>query len=565
LKNSYDSFRIALDKSEKGYVHVAKGKGAVASVSKKATEIAIDILKNGGNAFDASFALAFALAVCHPQAGNIGGGGYLLFKENRSLRPTVINYREKSPSESNLKYYIDRNGNPNPDTTTFGPKSVGVPGTVKAFFWLQKNYGALKSKDILLKLKELAEIGCEITQYQAECFNRLLPKLSVSPESKKIYAKPDRKLKAGDRLPNPDLAKTFAILAKEGEKAFYEGSIAEKIEEDITKNGGFVTVKDLKNYTIKISDPIFTEIDGKIVWTIPPEGGGAILIEIINILNNSDFYRIRPFSAEYYHYLAQAFKMAFIDRYFYIGDAELKDNKTYSNIFNLNYTDHLFNLILKDRDTKTNDFLMLMHGIDSDKIDNSRANETTHFSVIDSDGNAVSNSYTLNLRYGSKWSVDGLGFLLNGSIDAFSFNPGRPNYFGVIGNRENIFKPNKRPASNMAPFIVTDGKDVEMIAGTPGGPKIPTTLAMIILTIIGHHLDPEEVIRRERIHHQAWPDIFYKEDILLNKNIIEALKAKGYRIESKAEPIGDVHGIFKIEDGFIAVSDYRREGYSLAY
>jgi len=565
LSGYYESFRINLDKKEKDFVRIAKGRGAVASVSKIATEIAINILKDGGNAFDASFALAFALTICHPQAGNIGGGGYLIFKESNSLKPIVINYREKSPSRSSRQIYVDESGNPNPDATAFGTKSVCIPGTIKAFFYLQKNYGLLKSKDILLKLSELAKIGCEITHYQAECLNRLKPKLAVCQESKKIYTKDNGPFKKGDKLSNIDLGKTFYILAKEGEKAFYEGRISEKIEEDLLNNGGFVTVNDLKNYNIKIIDPIFTEINGKTVWSIPPEGGGAILIEIINILNRDDFYKTKPFTKEYYHYLAQASKMAFIDRYFYMGDVKLINNKTYLNIFNKNYTKNLFNLIQIDKDTNTGDLLKLMHNIDYSEIDIPNGNETTHFSVIDQEGNAVSNSYTLNLRYGSKWSVSNLGFLLNGSIDAFSFGQGKPNYFGLIGNEENLFKPNKRPASNMAPVIVTDGKKIEMIIGTPGGPKIPTTLAMIILSVLGHGINPSKMIQHNRIHHQAWPDIFYKEKYGLSKDIIEELKENGYHIEDKGEPIGDVHGIFKINDDYIAISDYRREGYSSAY
>lgn len=567
MKSSYDDFRLTLTHEKQDAVRVAKGKGAVASVSKQATELGIKVLKDGGNAFDAAFTVAFALAIYHPQAGNIGGGGYVIFKEQKTKIPDCINYREMSPSGAMKESYLTEKGLANPDATAFGPKSVCIPGTVKAFFTLQKSYGVLKAKDLLVYLSKLANEGCRITNYQAQCLNRLKQKLSFSPESKKIYGMKDRLFQNGDNLPNPDLAKTFLILAREGEKSFYEGKIAEQIEQDLTENGGYVTVYDLKKYTIKEVKPIFTEFKGKVIWSVPPEGGGAILIEIMNILNRDVFFRIKPFTPDFFHYLSQSFKMASIDRFFYLGDIDLKNNAAYKNIFKKKYTYRLFSYIDKEKDVKTEVLESLMHPEEKNiNVYDAKlsGNETTHFSIIDNEGNAVSNSYTLNLRYGSKWSVNGAGFLLNGSIDAFSFFPGKPNYFGVIGNKPNLFAQNKRPASNMSPVLITDGSNVDLVIGTPGGPSIQSSLAMILLLIIGNNTDPPDAVQNGRIHHQAWPDILYKEIDGLPDDIIKALSRKGYTIQDKNEPIGDINGIFRSGDEYTAVSDYRREGYALS-
>jgi gamma-glutamyltranspeptidase/glutathione hydrolase len=256
-----------------------------------------------------------------------------------------------------------------------------------------------------------------------------------------------------------------------------------------------------------------------------------------------------------------------VDRFFYSGDIDVNSNATYRDLLKKEYADGLFDLISRMGDTKTMEYIRCLHPDEKDLFGERRlpsGNETTHFSIIDSEGNAVSNSYTLNLRYGSKWSVKGAGFLLNGSIDAFSFLVGKPNYFGVMGNPPNLFDANKRPASNMAPVIVTDGSRSEILLGTPGGPTIQTSMAMILFLVLGKKLHPVEAVQASRIHHQAWPDILYKEKSGLSEIIVENLCRKGYDIQDKNEPIGDIHGIFLDGDAYIAVSDYRREGYACA-
>jgi gamma-glutamyltranspeptidase/glutathione hydrolase len=569
----YNDFRVKLTGTRPLKVSIAKGKGAVATVSRQAAELAISVLKDGGNAFDAAFALAFALSIYHPQAGNIGGGGYLLYKEKGASPPKAINYREESPSGARRETYVFPDGAPNPEVTAFGTKSVCVPGTVKAFFTLQERHGDMKARNLLLSIAELAEAGAEVTEYEAECLNRLAPKLAFSPESRSFYVKKEPPFRKGDILKNPNLAKTFATLAREGEGAFYRGRIAQLIDRDMADNGGCLTGKDLAGYEIREVRPIAASLRGKEVWTVPPEGGGALLVEILNILGREEFYRFEPFGADYFHYLAQASKLAFIDRLYYLGDIPLAGNETYSRIFSDDHACRLFDAIDARCDREIDRLREVTHPetgtgrkairVAGNAGEEKSGVETTHFSVVDAEGNAVSNSYTLNLRYGSKWSVAGAGFLINGSMDAFSFSIGKANYFGVAGSEPNLFAARKRPASNMAPVLVTDKDGVVMALGTPGGPTIPTTLASVLLAVIAHGTEPADTVLRGRLHHQGWPDVLYRESRSPGEEVLTKLSHMGYRIEEKNEPIGDVHALFRSGEEYTAVSDTRREGQAL--
>jgi gamma-glutamyltranspeptidase/glutathione hydrolase len=284
---------------------------------------------------------------------------------------------------------------------------------------------------------------------------------------------------------------------------------------------------------------------------------------------------LEPFGADYFHYLAQASKFAFIDRLYYLGDIPLTGNETYSNIFSEDHARRLFDSIDSRSDRETDRFRELTHpetGAECKTVrvaggpDEERSGvETTHFSVVDAEGNAVSNSYTLNLRYGSKWSVEGAGFLVNGSMDAFAFTLGKANYFGVAGSEPNLFAARKRPASNMAPVLVTEKNEVAMALGTPGGPTIPTTLASVLFAVIARGWEPADSVRRARLHHQGWPDVLYRESRSPGEEVLAKLSQMGYRIEEKNEPIGDVHALFRSGEEYTAVSDSRREGQALGF
>jgi gamma-glutamyltranspeptidase/glutathione hydrolase len=562
LKSSYNDFRVTVSEKAPGEVSVARGRGAVASAHRQASALAIDVLKDGGNAFDAAFALAFSLCIYHPQAGNIGGGGYLVFHRDGIGTPQAISFREQAPRNATREAFLLPDGMPDPEKTAFGPTSICTPGSVKAFFKLQASHGRLKASDLLLDIARRAEDGAIVTQYEADCLNRLAPKLAVSPEAKKIYTKSTAFL-AGDILPNPALARTFEALAKEGESAFYRGAIAELIVKDMAANGGFLTAEDLATYEIRESDAISTEFHGKQVWTVPPEGGGGLLLDILGTLDREEFFRLKPCSPEFHHFLAQAAKIAFIDRMDYLGDVSMEGNATYQGLFDRRESEKRFNAIDPRRDTPTDELIRRLTG-SSPVGTKTTGVDTTHFSVIDTEGNAVSCSYTMNLRYGSKWAVEGAGFLLNGSIDSFSFLEGKENYFGVIGSAPNLFAPNKRPASNMAPVLVTDERRSIMAIGTPGGPTIPTTLASVLAAILGHGTRPEDAIRTGRLHHQAWPDTLSRESLTFDQELLAALSNMGYPIKDKHELIADVQGVFRDNGAYLAVGDYRREGQAMA-
>jgi gamma-glutamyltranspeptidase/glutathione hydrolase len=391
--------------------------------------------------------------------------------------------------------------------------------------------------------------------------------LSRSPESRSIYVR-DAGFRKGDILINTNIGKTFDTLAGEGAESFYTGRIAERIEADLTGNGGFITVGDLMVYEVREVAPLYTEMGRDRIWTVPPEGGGAILIEILNILNRGEFLGIKPFTPDFYHYIAQAAKIAFIDRMTYMGDVDVSKISHYNAIFNKKSIDERFRLINREMDTPTEILAeQLQFSLPKEDADTrgGSGTDTTHFAVIDEQGNGLSCSYTLNLRYGSKWSVEGTGMLMNGSMDGFAFKPGTPNYFGVMGNRMNLFEVNKRPASNMAPVLVTRDGELQVLIGSPGGPTIPTTITAILLSVLCHDNYPPQSCEEGRTHHQAWPDLLYREkDTQLTEKLAK-LESRGYKVKERGEPIGDIHGIFKYGDDYLAVSDYRREGTAAAY
>jgi gamma-glutamyltranspeptidase/glutathione hydrolase len=559
---SYDAFRVQRTSAPAGTVSVARGRGAVASVSREASALAIAVLEDGGNAFDAAFTLAFALAVYHPQAGNLGGGGYLLFSTPGSRTPTVLGFREQAPRGARAEHFLLPDGSPDPERTSFGPRSVCTPGTVKGFFALHAGRGRKPARDLLREVARRAEAGAPMTQYECECLNRLGPKLAASPEARAVYTKAEP-FRAGDLLRNPALARTLERLAAEGEAAFYRGAIAEQLLTDLAANGGLVSAEDLAGYEVREVAPIGLELDGRHVWTPPPESGGAMLLEILSLLDRPEV-RVHAWGSPGWHHLvAQASKLAFIERLDYLGDVPTAGNAVFEELLTRASAARLFGLIDPERDTPTETLAERVRAGRPGAAAKGGA-DTTHFAVVDAEGNAVSASYTMNLRYGSKWAVAGAGFLLNGSIDSFAFSLGRENYFGVIGSEPNLFAPGKRPASNMAPVMVTGPGGVEACLGTPGGPTIPTTLAQVLHAILVHGIEPARAIQAGRLHHQAWPDVLAHETGTVEPDLLAALAARGYSIKDKHELVCDVHAVFREGDEAVAVSDWRREGMARA-
>jgi len=561
--NGYNAFRMTMAGAH-GAVSTARGQAAVASAHPQASALARDVLEDGGNAFDAAFALAFALCIYHPQAGNLGGGGYLLYQEAGAPRPGAFNFREQAPALAVREAYLQPDGTPDPDRTAFGPLSVCVPGTVKAFFELQRRHGRLAPGALLTRIARCAEEGARLTRYEAECLNRLGPRLAASPEARSIYVR-EEPFGAGDLLPNANLARTLDELAREGEAAFYRGRLAERIVADLGAHGSVLSAGDLAGYAVREVAPIALEVAGSTVWTVPPEGGGAMLLEILGVLDRDAFRRLPHGSAASCHHLAQAAKLAFIDRLEYLGDVPLADNAVYGGLFEPATLAAHFARIDPSRDTPTAELRARVRaGRPGPAAGRDPGKDTTHFAVVDAEGNAVSSSYTMNLRYGSKWAVAGAGFLLNGSMDSFAFQEGKENYFGVIGSAPNGFAPGKRPASNMAPVLVTRDGAVSMALGTPGGPTIPTTLAAVLAATLIHGVSPDRAVDAGRLHHQGWPDTLMHEPGFQPAELLQELAAMGYPVKDKQELISDVHGIFREGGGLLAVSDHRREGQALA-
>ena len=568
----YDAFRVLRSGGVSGAVSVARGPGAVASASRQASDLAIDVLQAGGNAFDAAFSLAFSLCLYHPQAGNIGGGGYVLFCKAGD-DPGAFDYREQAPRAARREAFLLQDGTADPDLTAYGPASVCVPGTVKAFFELHRRFGVLSARDLLHGIARRCEEGALVTQYEADCLNRLGPRLAASPEARRLYVRP-RPFVVGDLLPNPGLARTLDLLSVEGDAAFYRGAIAESIVSDLSANGGFVAAEDLADYAIREVQPISMEVAGQRVWTVPPEAGGGLLLEILGILDRDETRQIPRDSPRIHHLLAQACKIAFIDRLDWHGDIP-EAAGILSEKLGRNALDARFACLDLLRDIPTDVLANRIRLLGSDVLNQApqagpgaasgpSGKNTTHFAVVDAQGNAVSNSYTLNLRYGSKWAVDGAGFLLNGSIDSFSFAEGACNYYGVPGSAPNRFRPGARPASNMAPVLVTAGGQVRMALGTPGGPTIPTALAGVLFAILSHGVPPDQAVRAGRLHQQGWPDVLSHEPGFDRPDLLTALAAMGYPLKDKQETIADVHGVFRDGDSWLAVSDLRREGAAAA-
>jgi gamma-glutamyltranspeptidase/glutathione hydrolase len=440
-----------------------------------------------------------------------------------------------------------------------------VPGTVQAFFHLHRHRGRIKTADILNTIADRASQGAVLTRYEADCLNRLAPKLDQSPEAKLHYVK-DTPWSAEDRLFNPALEKTLRVLAREGEAAFYRDRIADQMVSDLSRNGGHLSSRDLASYQIREQQAIALPIAGRQVWTVPPEGGGAMLLEILGLLDREAFRRQPVYSAHWHHLVAQASKLAFIHRRAYLGDVSLLGNAAYDGIFHPGTQARHFAALDPERDTPTEELARRIDAIDAiDALEGREAGpNTTHFSVIDAEGNAVSCSYTLNLRYGSKWAIAGAGFLMNGSMDSFSFAEGQENYFGVIGSRPNLFAPGKRPCSNMAPTLVTRDGLTEMALGSPGGPTIPTSLGALLAAILIHGVKPTVAVQQHRLHHQGWPDKLAFEAGFPDQALLDELAQRGYTLKDKQELISDLQGVFLNEYGYLAISDWRREGRAMA-
>lgn len=513
-------------------------KGIVASSSSIASEIGINILKSGGNAIDAAIAVGFALCVTYPSAGNIGGGGFMIIRKNTG-EVCVIDYREAAPKSATRNMYLDEKGEIIPEASTTGYRATAVPGTVAGFELAYKKFGKLKWKKLIEPAIKLARDGFEVSRSLARQLSDSSNPIFKFPESKKIFHKQNNFYKEGDIFKQPDLAKTLKRIQKHGAKDFYSGKTAKLIVEDMRVNNGLITFEDLKLYKPVIRKPVIgTYRNYTIISMPPPSSGGAVLIEMLNILENYDLKNLGHDSPQKYHLLIEAMRRAYADRSKYFGDPDFVKIPI-KGLTSKSYARELSNSIDTNRASSS-------ESITTIAPQSYESEETTHFTIIDTEGNIVVNTYTLNGSYGNGAVVKGAGFLLNNEMDDFTTKPGKPNLYGLIQGEANAIEPYKRPLSSMTPTIVLKDEKPFLALGSPGGPTIINTVLQVIINVVDHEMNLQQALNAPRIHHQWLPDIVFYEESGISKDVIELLVSKGHKLElySKKFPyIGDVQAI----------------------
>ena len=538
--------------------HPVYGKnGMVASEQGLATQVGLDILKQGGNAIDAAVAVGFALAVVLPNAGNIGGGGFMVLHDDKTGKDVAIDFREIAPAKASRDMYLDNQGNVIDGKSLFTHDASGVPGTVAGMEYALKKWGTMPLSKVLEPAIKLADKGFIVSDVLAQTLKEEKSTLGKWSASKAIFFKNGEPLKSGDLLVQKDLAKSLRLIAKQGAKAFYQGEIATKIAKEMQSHGGTMTLEDLKAYKVVERQPIIGDYRGyKVVTMPPPSSGGVHLIEILNMLEHYPIKEDGVNSAKNIHHMAESMKLAYADRSEYLGDPDFVKipvtgltSKAYAN-----------ELVKTIDDNKAR----LSSTIKPGKPQPYESDQTTHYSVMDKAGNAVAVTYTLNLNFGSGIVVEGTGILLNNEMDDFSVKPGVPNAFGLVGGAANAIEAKKRPLSSMTPTIVMKNNKPWLVTGSPGGARIITTVLQSVVNTIDHEMNPAEAIITPRVHHQWLPDELRVEEGI-SPDTIKLLQDKGHNVVTKA-PMGRIQIIQADDSGFYGYSDPRNpDGKTLGF
>ena len=538
--------------------HPVYGKnGMVASEQGLATQVGLDILKQGGNAIDAAVAVGFALAVVLPNAGNIGGGGFMVLHDDKTGKDVAIDFREIAPAKASRDMYLDNQGNVIDGKSLFTHDASGVPGTVAGMEYALKKWGTMPLSKVLEPAIKLADKGFIVSDVLAQTLKEEKSTLGKWSASKAIFFKNGEPLKSGDLLVQKDLAKSLRLIAKQGAKAFYQGEIATKIAKEMQSHGGTMTLEDLKAYKVVERQPIIGDYRGyKVVTMPPPSSGGVHLIEILNMLEHYPIKEDGVNSAKNIHHMAESMKLAYADRSEYLGDPDFVKipvtgltSKAYAN-----------ELVKTIDDNKAR----LSSTIKPGKPQPYESDQTTHFSVMDKAGNAVAVTYTLNLNFGSGIVAEGTGILLNNEMDDFSVKPGVPNAFGLVGGTANAIEAKKRPLSSMTPTIVMKNNKPWLVTGSPGGARIITTVLQSVVNTIDHEMNPAEAIITPRVHHQWLPDELRVEEGI-SPDTIKLLQDKGHKVVTKA-PMGRIQIIQADDSGFYGYSDPRNpDGKTLGF
>ncbi len=522
------------------------GKGLVVSAHPLASEAGAKVMKMGGNAYDAAIATQYALAVVYPQAGNIGGGGFLVGVKNNGERFT-IDFRETAPAKASRDMYLDKNGKANTDLSQNGHLAVGIPGSVAGFFATAK-HAKLHMSQLIQPAIELAEKGFAITEKEANLLNSQMKYFDEHNKSKTVFQK-STPWKQGDILVQKELAETLKLIQKNGAKGFYEGKTAELIAAEMKRGNGIITLNDLKNYKVAERKPIAFDYKGHEIITMPlPSSGGILLSQMLKMSGYENIEKYQQNSPEAVQIMVEAERRAFADRAEYMGDPGFITDKT-DYLVSEAYLKSRWKSYSKNFATKSSDVGKII-------AQPKESTETTHISIIDKDGNAAAITTTLNGLYGSKVVVTGAGFLLNNEMDDFSVKPGVPNMFGAVGGEANAIQPGKRMLSSMTPTIVMKNNKPYMVVGTPGGTTIPTSVYQSIVNVVDFKLSPNAAVNAPKFHHQWLPEIVSFEKNF-PKYTITDLEKKGYKIEMWAQ-IGRTEMILLDENGnATAVADGR--------
>ncbi|MBX2977596.1 MAG: gamma-glutamyltransferase [Ignavibacteriaceae bacterium] len=529
-------------------------KAMVVSAEELATKVGVQILKKGGNAIDAAVAVGFALAVTYPTAGNIGGGGFLVahLGDGRNIS---IDFRETAPKKSFRNMYLDSSGNFVQEKSLLGGLAVGVPGTVAGLILALEKYGSMSLTQVIQPAINLAEYGFPLSVSNAKMFNENRKYFQKFESSSKLFVK-ENEFKEGDIFYQKDLAKTLNNIQELGIKGFYEGEVAQKLVKCINQNGGIFQLEDLTAYKAIERDIIKGNfLDYEIISMPPPSSGGIALVQILNMMELIHEKNPNLDELEYYHSLIEVLKLVYAERAAHLGDPDFIDIPTEKLISKM-YAKYQSNRITnqatpsKEIQSKLKDFF--------------ESEETTHYSVLDEFGNAVSVTYTLNSGFGSKLIAEGTGVLLNNEMDDFSAKPGVPNQFGLVGSEANSIEPHKRMLSSMTPTIVLKENKPYLIVGTPGGSTIITVVAQVILNKLLLKEDIETSVFKPRVHHQWLPDQIDIETDSISEELSSKLVERGHKIGRK-RLLGLVEAIL-IEDGkIIGVSDKRGSGHAEGY
>ena len=520
--------------------------GMVVSAREEASKIGIEILKKGGNAFDAMIATDLALAVSHQSAGNIGGGGFMVYRKANG-ETGALDYREKAPLSASKDMYLDKQGNVIKGLSLAGAMAIGVPGTIAGIFEVYEKFGSLPIETIFQPAIDLANKGVVVTTKQSAKIKSHLKYFKLVNKEEILF---QEEINAGDTLRFPNLANTLDRVMKKGKDEFYKGETARKLVDFIKDNNGIISLKDLELYEAVWRDPVEFEYDNlKVISMSPPSSGGVCLEQIMKMIEPYDINDLAHNSLDYIKILVEAERRSFADRSYYLGDPDFVSIPKEQLVGKEYLLERMSNFSF-DSPTPSNE-------ISYGNVEILESDETTHYSIVDQFGNAIAVTTTLNGSYGSQLYCSELGFFLNNEMDDFSSKPGSPNMFGLIGGSANKIEPQKRMLSSMTPTIVEKENKLFMTLGSPGGSRIITSVLQTILNVHEFNMSMNRAVNSARFHHQWMPDIIKIEQNSFNSKLIQELKLFGYNIDYK-DPIGIVDGILVKPNGILEAGADKR-------